>query len=170
MVVFFALNLRIKIRRVTIFYCFRRYFRCFSFRGRIILKERVVEKVVEKGICFRLGSERYVHPISTVKEVLSYQSPAPVPGACEGVEGMIDVRGNMVTVLYGTPLLNLDPAECEEEGHIIVLDLPTGYFGIRVEAVERVMDLPEKMIPMDWSIETMTVFRALSSMITIFIS
>ena len=102
-----------------------------------------MEQVVEKGICFRLGSERYVHPISTVKEVLSYQSPAPVPGAREGVEGMIDVRGNMVTVLYGTHLLNLDPAECEEEGHIIVLDLPTGYFGIRVEAVERVMDLPE---------------------------
>lgn len=98
----------------------------------------------EKGICFRLGSERYIHPISTVKEVLSYQSPAPVPGALEGVEGMIDVRGNMVTVLYGSHLLNLDPEECEEEGHIIVLDLPNGYFGVRVEGVERVMDLPEK--------------------------
>ncbi|UTW00452.1 chemotaxis protein CheW [Marinomonas rhizomae] len=102
-----------------------------------------MEQLVEKGICFRLGSERYVHPISTVKEVLSYQSPAPIPGAGEGVEGMIDVRGNMVTVLYGSHLLNLDPAECEEEGHIIVLDLPTGYFGIRVEAVERIMDIPE---------------------------
>lgn len=102
-----------------------------------------MEQVVEKGICFRLGNERYVHPISNIKEVLSYQSPAPVPGAREGVEGMIDVRGNMVTVLYGTHLLNLDPAECEEEGHIIVLDLPDGYFGVRVEAVERVMDLPE---------------------------
>ncbi|NVK73474.1 chemotaxis protein CheW [Marinomonas sp. CT5] len=103
-----------------------------------------MEQVIDKGICFRLGGERYVHSISNVKEVLSYQSPAPVPGAREGVEGMIDVRGNMVTVLYGSHLLNLDPAECEEEGHIIVLDLPTGYFGIRVEGVERVMSLPEK--------------------------
>lgn len=101
-----------------------------------------MEQTTEKGICFRLGDERYVHPLSNIKEVLSYQSPAPVPGAREGVEGMIDVRGHMVTVLYGTHLLNLDPADCEEEGHIIVLDLPSGYFGIRVESVERVMDLP----------------------------
>ncbi len=101
-----------------------------------------MEQVLEKGICFRLGNERYVHPLSSVKEVLSYQSPAPVPGAGAGVEGMIDVRGHMVTVLYGTHLLNLDPTQCEDEGHILVLDLPTGYFGIRVEDVERVMDLP----------------------------
>ncbi|NLQ18940.1 chemotaxis protein CheW [Marinomonas sp. M1K-6] len=100
-------------------------------------------QAVEKGICFRLGGERYIHPLSSVKEVLSYQSPAPVPGAGLGVEGIIDVRGHMVTVLYGTHLLNLNPDECEEEGHIIVLDLPAGYFGIRVEGVERVMDLPE---------------------------
>lgn len=101
-----------------------------------------MDQIVEKGICFRLGEERYVHPLSSVKEVLSYQSPAPVPGSEASVEGMIDVRGHMVTVLYGTHLLNLDPAQCQDEGHILVLDLPTGYFGIRVEDVERVMDLP----------------------------
>jgi len=28
---------------------------------------------LSKGICFRLGSEQYLHPLSTVKEVLSYQ-------------------------------------------------------------------------------------------------
>jgi chemotaxis signal transduction protein len=102
-----------------------------------------VSQITEKGICFRLGDEHYIHPILNVKEVLSYQSPAPVPGARVGVEGMIDVRGHMVTVLYGTHLLNLDPTKCEEEGHIIVLDLPSGYFGVRVEGVERVMDLPK---------------------------
>ena len=102
-----------------------------------------MEQALEKGICFRLGEERYVHPLSNIKEVLSYQSPAPVPGASAGVEGMIDVRGHMVTVLYGSYLLSLDPATCEDEGHIIVLELPTGYFGIRVEAVERVIDLPQ---------------------------
>ncbi|MGO2354480.1 MAG: chemotaxis protein CheW [Marinomonas foliarum] len=104
-----------------------------------------MEQVVEKGICFRLGDERYIHSLSNVKEVLSYQSPAPVPGANEGVEGMIDVRGNMVTVLYGTHLLKLDPNECEEEGHIIVLDFPTGHFGVRVEEVEQVMDIPQNV-------------------------
>ena len=102
-----------------------------------------MEEALSKGICFRLGSEQYLHPLNTVKEVLSYQESAPVPGAGDGVEGMIEVRGNMVTVLYGSYLLDLDPEECQEEGHIIVLDLPSGYFGIRVEGVEKVMDLPD---------------------------
>ena len=101
-----------------------------------------MKQLGEKGICFRLGDERYVHPLSTVKEVLSYQSPAPVPGASAGVEGMIDVRGHMVTVLYGSHLLSLDPNLCEAEGHIVVLELQTGYFGIRVESVDQVIDLP----------------------------
>lgn len=98
---------------------------------------------VEKGICFRFGEERYVHPLHCVKEVLSYQSPAPALGSSSEVEGMIEVRGHMVTVLYGSHLLNIDPNKCDKEGHIVVLDLPTGYFGVRVESVECLIDIPD---------------------------
>ncbi|MCO4784836.1 chemotaxis protein CheW [Marinomonas atlantica] len=102
-------------------------------------------ETVEKGICFRLGEERYIHPLHCVKEVLSYQSPSPALGSSPGVEGMIEVRGNMVTVLYGSHLLGINPNQCDKEGHIVVIDLPTGYFGVRVESVERVMDLPDSL-------------------------
>ncbi|WP_181161461.1 chemotaxis protein CheW [Maribrevibacterium harenarium] len=98
-------------------------------------------QVLEQGICFRMGGENYLHPINNVKEVLPYEEPNPVIGAPACVEGMIELRGNLVTVVYGSSILDVSLDDAAEEGHILVLDLPEGYFGVRVEGVENVMSI-----------------------------
>lgn len=96
----------------------------------------------EQWVSFRLGDEVYAHPVYSIKEVFLYEQPAPVPGSPEEVEGVLDVRGNMVTLLSGQQLLNLEQTPPQEGWCIIILDLPSGFFGISVEAIEDMIQVP----------------------------
>ena len=50
-------------------------------------------------VTFRLASETYGVNVMQVQEVLRYTEIAPVPGAPHYVLGIINLRGNVVTVI-----------------------------------------------------------------------
>ena len=51
------------------------------------------------GVVFRLSEHRLTVSITDVDEILPLSSSTPVPGACEWLIGMANVRGNLVTIV-----------------------------------------------------------------------
>jgi purine-binding chemotaxis protein CheW len=103
----------------------------------------------EQWFCFQLGSETYAQHVGQVREILDYTRPVPVPGALHCVEGVLNVRGDIVTIVSGPSMLELDntPDHC---AHIIVLATNNGLVGISVGEVQQISLLtPEKMMPVD---------------------
>lgn len=94
---------------------------------------------MQQWVQFELGGEKYAHPVQTVKEVLRYQEPNPVPGSPSEVEGILNIRGEVITVFSGRKLLELDIAEQPSEARIIALELPQGRFGISVDGVDGIV-------------------------------
>lgn len=64
-----------------------------------IRAQAVAQDPVLRWVTFRLGDETYGINVMQVQEVLRMTEIAPVPGAPHYVLGIINLRGNVVTVL-----------------------------------------------------------------------
>ncbi len=89
----------------------------------------------QQWICFCLSGERYVHPVSTVGEIIRYSAPVPVPGAPTEIDGILNVRGEIITIASGRRLLRLEASTPTEDWRVILLDTDRGPLGLVVDQV-----------------------------------
>ncbi|WP_438970474.1 chemotaxis protein CheW [Methylophaga sp.] len=92
-------------------------------------------------LCFTVEDEIYAHPVQQVKEILSYIEPVPVPGSLACIEGVLNVRGEIVTILSCRHLLGLNSNAPTE--HIVILETVAGSVGITVDEVSRIRFLDQ---------------------------
>ena len=76
-----------------------------------------------------------------VQEVLSAQRLTPVPLAPEVVEGLINLRGQIVPALDLRRVLKLAPSEPGQDRFSVVARSPHGLVSLQVDEIGDVMDL-----------------------------
>ncbi len=94
-------------------------------------------------VTFVLMDETYGINVMQVQEVLRVTEIAPVPGAPAYVLGIINLRGNVVTVIDTRKRFGLPPAETNDASRIIVIESEKQVVGILVDAVAEVVELRE---------------------------
>ncbi|MBV1869461.1 MAG: chemotaxis protein CheW [Gammaproteobacteria bacterium] len=81
-----------------------------------------------------------------VQEVLRYTEIAPVPGAPEYVMGIINLRGNVVTVIDTRQRFGLQPDKITDQSRIVIIEAEGQVIGIFVDAVSEVVYLRQSEI------------------------
>ena len=94
-------------------------------------------------VTFVLMDETYGINVMQVQEVLRVTEIAPVPGAPAFVLGIINLRGNVVTVIETRTRFGLPSAEMDDSSRIIVIESEKQVVGILVDAVAEVVELRE---------------------------
>jgi purine-binding chemotaxis protein CheW len=97
-------------------------------------------------VTFYLGDEKYGINVMHVREVLKHSEIAPVPGAPYFVRGIINLRGNVVTVIETRIRLGLPVIARSEATRIIVVELNESVIGMIVDAVAEVINMPRSLI------------------------
>ncbi len=92
-------------------------------------------------VTFRLADETYGINVMQVQEVLRVSEVAPVPGAPHYVLGIINLRGNVVTVIDTRIRLGLESTEVTDATRIVIIE-GAHVVGILVDCVAEVVDLP----------------------------
>ncbi|MEN8168032.1 MAG: chemotaxis protein CheW [Pseudomonadota bacterium] len=92
-------------------------------------------------VTFILKNEVYGINVMQVQEVLRVTEIAPVPGAPSFVLGIINLRGNVVTVIDTRSRFGLPPTEVDDSSRIIVIESEKQVVGILVDAVAEVVEL-----------------------------
>lgn len=92
-------------------------------------------------VTFRLDNETYGINVMQVQEVLRVTEIAPVPGAPDYVLGIINLRGNVVTVIDTRKRFGLLPKEPDDSTRIVIIEADRQVVGILVDAVAEVVDL-----------------------------
>ncbi|MEW8333315.1 MAG: chemotaxis protein CheW, partial [Candidatus Thiodiazotropha sp.] len=87
--------------------------------------------------------EVYGINVMQVQEVLRITEIAPVPGAPPYVLGIINLRGNVVTVIDTRTRFGLPTKEVDDASRIIVIESEKQVVGILVDAVAEVVELRE---------------------------
>jgi purine-binding chemotaxis protein CheW len=96
---------------------------------------------VLQWVTFRLENETYGINVMQVQEVLRYTEIAPVPGAPSYVLGIINLRGNVVTVIDTRARFGLIPGEVTENSRIVIIEAEKQVIGIMVDSVAEVVYL-----------------------------
>ena len=100
----------------------------------------------EQLVTFNLGSEEFGVNIMMVQEIIRIPPITRVPKAPGYVEGVINLRGNVIPVVSLRSRFGMERAEDTELSRIIVLQVQTKVFGIRVDGVTEVLRLAEEAI------------------------
>ncbi len=100
-----------------------------------------VEDPVIQWVTFRLDGETYGINVMQVQEVLRMTEIAPVPGAPDYVIGIINLRGNVVTVIDTRKRFGLMTTEADDSTRIVIIESDNNIVGILVDSVAEVVNL-----------------------------
>lgn len=92
-----------------------------------------------EAVLFRIGDLLCAAPTGLVREILPRLPATRIPGVSEVVEGLVNVRGTLLTVVDGHGLLAREPLPADEGG-IVLVELAGRRFGL---AVGQVLDFVE---------------------------
>lgn len=107
--------------------------------------ERVGD-AVRQWVTFALDSETYGINVTQVQEVLPMPEITPVPGAPAWVMGIINLRGNVVTVIDTRVRLGISPKAADVSNRVIVIEADEQVAGIHVDSVTEVADICDSQI------------------------
>lgn len=103
--------------------------------------ESVSDDTVIQLVTFRLKDETYGINVMQVQEVLRVTEIAPVPGAPPYVLGIINLRGNVVTVIDTRTRFGLPTTEVDDASRIVIIESDEQVVGILVDSVAEVVEL-----------------------------
>ena len=99
------------------------------------------DDTVIQWVTFHLENEKYGIKVMQVQEVLRLTEIAPVPGAPHYVLGIINLRGNVVTVIDTRKRFGLSDVDSDDEMRIVIIESDNNVVGILVDSVAEVVDL-----------------------------
>lgn len=101
---------------------------------------------LQRYLSFSLGTEDYAIPLLRVKEVVAMPEVTPVPQTPTHFLGIMNLRGQVLSIIDLRLKFRMKKAEIQEETAVIILDLDTVVLGVVVDSVDSVLSLaPEEI-------------------------
>lgn len=94
----------------------------------------------------RIGRETYGVPISLVREIVRVPEITAVPNAQKYVEGVINLRGKIISVVDLRKRFGQTDLEPDKKNRIVVVELENRTVGLIVNAASEVLKIPPSEI------------------------
>lgn len=101
----------------------------------------------EQWVTFYLGGELYAYKVASVREVITYRQPVPVPGATINIEGVLNVRGEIIHVIAGGEFVGSHTSNACDR--IIIVETRYGTIGISAGSVGEIINIKNESIESD---------------------
>jgi len=99
-----------------------------------------------KSAIFSLAGKDYAIDINDVREVIRLRKVTPVPDVAGFVEGVISLRGKVVTLVNLRKKLGLEIKPLDKSSRIIVIQVNAHALGMVVDSVSEVTDIQNEAI------------------------
>jgi len=97
-------------------------------------------------VSFKIGSEEFGINIMKVQEIIRMQEITKVPQMPDFIEGILNLRGNVIPVVDLRKKFNLEVSEKTSESRIIVVSVLDRVMGIVVDGVSEVLRMNDEQI------------------------
>ena len=96
-------------------------------------------------VVFKLNDEQFAVETAKVQSINDLMVITKVPKAKQHIKGLINLRGNVISLLDVNLILDVDKSDAEQN-NIIILEMQEELVGIAVDQVDEVLDVEEEMI------------------------
>ena len=90
---------------------------------------------------FNIGKEKYGVELLTVIEVISIPETTPLPNSPRYIRGVMNLRGQIITVVDLRTKLNIDPLENQNESATIIVKVNNIQIGVIVDSINKVINV-----------------------------
>jgi len=97
-------------------------------------------------VVFVMENEEFACSINNVREVLKMIKVTPLPRSLDFVEGVINMRGDVLPVIDLRKRFGLPEAERTDESRIIIVEVEERMVGLIVDSVREVLSMPSEQI------------------------
>ena len=97
-------------------------------------------------VLFRLNEQEYAIDIFKVNEIVPYRKPTMIPNTPNYVEGVLNLRGNVIPVISLKKRFQLEDKSTEENTKIIVADTGGTVAGFVVDEASNVITVEREKI------------------------
>lgn len=112
-----------------------------------------MERVKQQGsveriqvVSFHLSSEEYGVDISQVQEIIRMVEITHVPRAPHFMEGVINLRGQLISIIDLRTRFSMPRAEQTKSTRIVVTEIGSKRVGIVVDSVSEVLNIPMEQV------------------------
>jgi purine-binding chemotaxis protein CheW len=109
------------------------------------MSEEKITKM-QQLVSFTLANEEFGVDIIKVQEIMRVQEITKVPQMPDYVEGVINLRGNVIPIMDLRKKFGLEVKERDNQTRIIVVNVQNRIVGFIVDAVQQVLRLSEDQI------------------------
>jgi len=109
-------------------------------------KVKEVEEEQLQLLTFKLGSEEYALNIMDIKEIIKPKQVTEVPKTPDYILGIFSLRGTIIPVFDVNLRLGLPKGERGPQNRIVVVKSQEHLFGLHVDKVVQVLDIPLSQI------------------------
>ena len=116
-----------------------------SLRSVLMSQQEEEEEVEEEKLqllTFMLGQEEYALNIMDIKEIIRPKEVTEVPKASDYILGILSLRGTIIPILDVNKRLGLAIQESGQQNRIVVVKWQEHLFGLLVDSVVQVMNIP----------------------------
>ena len=121
------------------------------------------DKIGPRALIFQTGNEKIALEIDKIREITNLSKITQVPKAPVFIEGIVNLRGRIITVLNLVKQLGFESIGWNEETSLIILEIKSLNLGLLVERVLRVetlsIDIMENPIPIDQKEQKIDIFK-----------
>ena len=104
-----------------------------------------INRMVKQYCGFKIGGDHFAIPVLNVQEVIKYQSVTPIPLSQDYIRGLINLRGQIVTLISLRKLFGYKEVE-KEEGMNIIVRAKDGLYSLVVDEVTDIIDVHDDAI------------------------
>ena len=109
-------------------------------------KEETVDETFIQMVAFKLEEEEFAVNIHQVKEVIKMPQVTPLPHAAHYIEGIINLRGEVIPVICLRKRFQLPVEDGREQARIIIIDINENSVGLIVDSVTEVLRVSSEAI------------------------
>ncbi len=92
--------------------------------------------------CFRLGEDIYAFDIMRIREIIRPQKITALPKAPAFVEGVLNLRGQVIPVVDLRKKFEMPPREIDQNRRLLIVPLAGCTIGLAVDEVTEVITVP----------------------------
>ena len=113
-----------------------------------IIQDDIDDDEIERDqyLVFNVKAQEFGIQAMRVQEISAVFDVTEVPNSPLYIEGIMNLRGQLMTVIDFRKKFGFEPKEHDEDTRVIVVEMGSFPIGIIVDAVEEVVKIPEELV------------------------